>query len=388
MKHVSLKSDVTKTVSLDAVSPDFIYEKKDAADGWKYDEKEELGRGGIGKVMVAFDRTIGREIALKELISGGDGKIPSLDKIKSDEARFLREACVTGQLEHPGIVPVYEIGRKPDENRYYTMRLVRGETLSQAIKEAGTLEKRLRLLPHFRDICNAIAYSHSRGVIHRDIKPENIMIGEFGETVVLDWGLAKVKGEDDTTAGELREELNLLKVENIGMTLKGKAIGTPAYMSPEQARGDIDAIDERSDIYSLGAVLYEILTGEPPFKGKTVQETLEIVAEGFVARSKLLADTVQVFREVIIGLSHKINTRQISRVHSGESSSEAGIPFMETCFSYERIMDRCDHVAGNLLAFESIASRPLKPQDQAAREKRHREIRSLFRDKYSMLKDA
>ena len=122
--------------------------------------------------------------------------------------------------------------------------------------------------------------------------------------------------------------------------------------------------------------------------GEADQETLEIVAEGFVARSKLLADTVQVFREVIIGLSHKINTRQISRVHSGESSSEAGIPFMETCFSYERIMDRCDHVAGNLLAFESIASRPLKPQDQAAREKRHREIRSLFRDKYSMLKDA
>ena len=113
-----MKNDVTKTVSLDAVSPDFICEKNVNSDeSWKYDIKEELGRGGIGRVMVAFDRSVGREIALKELISSDGGKIPSLNRIKSDEARFLREACVTGQLEHPGIVPVYEIGGKPDGNR-------------------------------------------------------------------------------------------------------------------------------------------------------------------------------------------------------------------------------------------------------------------------------
>ena len=122
--------------------------------------------------------------------------------------------------------------------------------------------------------------------------------------------------------------------------------------------------------------------------GEAVQETLEIVAEGFKVRSRLLAATVQTFREVIIGLSHQINARQISRVYKGESSSEEGIPFMETCFSFERIMDRCDHVAGNLLAYETISSRPLDPQDQEAREKKHREIRSLFRDKYSILKES
>ena len=277
-------SEISRTVSLDLSDLELPQQmsENETEDGsvWKYKIIDEIGRGGIGRVLVAFDSKFGRDIALKELIQTdkpGQNKIKPLDKMKADEIRFLREAKVTGQLEHPGIVPVYEIGKKPDGNHYYTMKLVRGMTLAKAIKDAGTLKKRLRLLPHFRDICNAIAYSHSRGVIHRDLKPENIMIGEFGETVVLDWGLAKVRGEDDESEPALREELNVLKIENMGNTTRGKAIGTPAYMPPEQAKGDVEHIDERSDIYSLGAVLYEILTGNPPFKGRNIRETLEMV---------------------------------------------------------------------------------------------------------------
>ncbi len=239
----------------------------------RYTVKGEKGRGGIGRVMIALDEQIGREIAIKELIKPGE----TAQGISASRIRFLREARVTGQLEHPGIVPVYEIGVRSDRTLYYTMRLVRGKTLSKAILEAASLKERLRLLPHFRDICNAIAYAHSRGVVHRDIKPDNVMIGQFGETVMLDWGLAKVHGEQDDRAGEFAEELKALSISEGGRTVTGRALGTPAYMPPEQAKGLIDEIDERSDIYSLGAVLYEILTGHAPFDGQNAWEIIQKV---------------------------------------------------------------------------------------------------------------
>ncbi|MBN2497014.1 MAG: serine/threonine protein kinase, partial [Deltaproteobacteria bacterium] len=155
----------------------------------------ELGRGGMGRVLVAFDEHLGREVAVKELLPDMRGRSPSLDtpeyRASDLVVRFLREARVTGQLEHPNIVPVYELGRRGDGTLYYTMKIVRGRTLADELRKCRGIQDRLKLLGHFVDVAQAVAYAHSRGVVHRDIKPENVMLGEFGETVLLDWGLAK-----------------------------------------------------------------------------------------------------------------------------------------------------------------------------------------------------
>ena len=242
----------------------------------------ERGKGGMGRVLLVHDEHLERDIALKELLPlEEEGPTPSPARHAKDMvARFLREAKITGQLEHPSITPVHEVGRRRDGGLYYTMKLVRGKTLSQAITEAGTLEKRLKLLPHFVDLCQAIAYAHDRGVIHRDIKPSNVMIGDYGETVIIDWGLAKVKEQEDMRGDEMQKTLVAMRSgeeEDAAKTAYGQALGTPVYMPPEQARGDLDAIDERSDIYSLGAVLYEIFTGQTPFSGTSLKRTFDQV---------------------------------------------------------------------------------------------------------------
>ncbi|MBW2704335.1 MAG: protein kinase [Deltaproteobacteria bacterium] len=256
---------------------------KDASQQPGDKDAAEIGRGGIGRVLVAFDDHLGREVAIKELLPElalPDGQAASMQRMSSVVVRFLREARITGQLEHPNIVPVYELGRRKDGSLYYSMKLVRGRTLSLAIADCRGLADRLKLLTHFSDICHAVAYAHSRGIIHRDIKPENVMLGEFGETVVLDWGLAKVRGQVDLRGTDLKEDLLLLRVTSSSKTEVGAIMGTPLYMSPEQAFGEIEAIDERSDVWSLGAVLYEILTGQPPFEGTNSLEVLGKVMSG------------------------------------------------------------------------------------------------------------
>jgi PAS domain S-box-containing protein len=236
--------------------------------------------GGIGRVWLARDRDLGREVALKELR-------PERAEHAALAARFLQEARITGQLEHPGIVPVYEVVRRPDDGQpFYVMRFVKGRTLSEAARayhkkrqagEAGTLDLPV-LLNAFVTVCNTIAYAHARGVLHRDLKGQNVILGDFGEVVVLDWGLAKLVGRPD----EVPETPPVLPEDagaDSGYTVPGQALGTPAYMAPEQAAGRTDLLDRRTDVYGLGAILYEILSGTPPFAGPSTDEVLRKVRE-------------------------------------------------------------------------------------------------------------
>jgi len=241
-------------------------------------------RGGLGQVFVAVDRDLGREVALKQIR-------PAFADNAGSRARFVREAEVTGGLEHPGIVPVYAMGFDDDGRPYYAMRFIRGESFKEAIAEFHSNERLKqspgrrslalrKLLRRFLDVCNAVDYAHGRGVLHRDLKPSNIVLGKHGETLVVDWGLAKAVG---TSAGvSVSEERPLVppSASSSAETLPGSALGTPAYMSPEQASGDIDRLSFASDVYSLGATLYCLLTGRPPFEGSDVTALLAAVQNG------------------------------------------------------------------------------------------------------------
>jgi WD40 repeat protein/serine/threonine protein kinase len=249
------------------------------------------GRGGLGEVSIAFDRELNRSVALKELRAG-------LAHDPSAQARFVREAEVTGRLEHPGIVPVYSLGRHGDGRPYYAMHLVQGETLRSEIerfhrKPAGTDGSQgralafRRLLRSLIDACNAVAYAHSHGVIHRDLKPENIMIGQFGQTLVVDWGLAKYMTDHVPEASPAVS--STIAALDASMTQPGSLLGTPRYMSPEQAAGEVDRIGPATDVYSLGAILYCMLVGTDPFADGDLQSVLDRVSRGiFPAPRRLL----------------------------------------------------------------------------------------------------
>ncbi|MFO0945878.1 MAG: protein kinase [Planctomycetota bacterium] len=233
--------------------------------------ESEIARGGLGRVLLARDEYLGREVAVKEIL-------PHREASTNFVNRFFHEAQVTGQLEHPGIVPVYSLGIQTDGKPFYVMKLVRGTTLADSIHEfhhgrSDESTKSLafdQLLRRFVDVCQALAFAHSRGVLHRDLKPQNVMLGDFGETIVVDWGLAKIRSQDQSLAADDLESKSSLGIE----TQAGAILGTPAYMPPEQAAGKLDSLDQRSDVFALGAILYEILVGRAPYAGADKYEIL------------------------------------------------------------------------------------------------------------------
>ncbi len=272
----------------------------------RYTEEEELAQGGMGKVVLCRDKTIGRPVAMKVMQ-------PEYAGTESQRMRFLEEAQITGQLEHPNIVPIHELGQDKTGNLYFTMKHIRGESLDDLIwkNKTGQVHTSVaEFLKIFLKICDGVAFAHSKGVIHRDIKPANIMVGDYGEVLVMDWGLAKIrhvgKKTDDVHTERLPESTlpkgAFALRRNPGTTLRktptsiqsvrsqtgmtktdhGSIQGTPVYMAPEQALGMTTIIDHRTDVYALGTILYEMLTFKRPIEGKKLEDVLQNVADGVI----------------------------------------------------------------------------------------------------------
>jgi tetratricopeptide (TPR) repeat protein len=294
----------------------------------KYQLFGEIARGGMGAVLKGRDVDLGRELAVKVLLDSHKDN-PELVR------RFVEEAQIGGQLQHPGVVPIYELGSFVDRRPFFTMKLVKGRTLAELLRarengpddfrgEAGfhrrsdrkvdsvsakplSMAELPRLLSIFESVAQTLAYAHTRGVIHRDLKPSNIMVGSFGEVQVMDWGLAKVLprggAADDEPRPRFEPEIPVSVIHTArsdsDASHAGSVLGTPGYMAPEQARGEIDAIDERADVFGLGAILCEILTGEPAFVGRTSAETLRKAGRGELSEAFVRLDASGAAAELI-----------------------------------------------------------------------------------------
>ena len=246
--------------------------------------------------------------------------------------RFLTEALITGNLAHPGIPAVYERGDRADGVSYYAMQLVSGRTLAAALETATSLKERLRLVPAVVKVAETVAYAHDRGVVHRDLKPENVLLGRHGEVFLLDWGIAKVRG---LTASDGTGE----PVSDGAKTQVGAIMGSPMYMAPEQARGDTDAIDERTDVFALGTMLYHVLAGRAPYQGNTV---LELAAQAIEAKPPPVTSLAPDVSPALAALCEKAMQREPSERHQSALEVAAALGRFQSEAAHKstsRVMD-------------------------------------------------
>ena len=279
---VRLKAESSEMLAAALWDPDLgLAPVRTILEGKKYKVLGTIGRGGMGVVQQARDLRIVRNVAMKVIKTSSHFS-------RENVLRFVDEAQLTGQLQHPNIIPVYELGLDEYGEVFYTMKYVKGTTLDQVLRRIRDGEETAirkfplaTLLTVFQKICDGVAYAHSMGVVHRDLKPDNVMIGEYGEVLVMDWGLAKkmASGMHDEHLGDTKPQMPPADLRGFE-TLNGLIVGTPPYISPEAARGELDRIDPRSDIHVLGAILYAILTLRPPFPGKEFGELIEQIVTG------------------------------------------------------------------------------------------------------------
>ncbi|MEM7518956.1 MAG: serine/threonine-protein kinase, partial [Planctomycetota bacterium] len=256
-------------------------EELSVVDQGKYRILGEIARGGMGVVLRGHDVELGRDIAIKVT----DAELAKRPEVLE---RFVEEAQIGGQLQHPGIVPVYELGLMEDQRPFFTMKLIKGRTLAAMLTRRKSVEEdRARFLGIWELVCQTMAYAHSKGVIHRDLKPANIMVGAFGEVQVVDWGLSKVLQRGGVADEIEARDTALSVIETVRSgpgsgsgSMVGSILGTPAYMSPEQAQGEPDKLDERTDVFALGAILCEILTGSPPYVAEGNKNLVQMAALG------------------------------------------------------------------------------------------------------------
>lgn len=287
--------------------------------GQRYERASLLGAGGMGEVHLCRDRTIGRDVAMKVIRPQGEVTPQGI-------GRFLREARVQGQLEHPAIVPVYDLGLDPSGAAFFTMKRVRGVGLDVVLKglregdpEITAKYSRRRLMAAFNSVCHAVHFAHSRSVLHRDLKPANVMLGDFGEVYVLDWGLAKVADLDEPDPSMAVD----LSGSDQGFTVPGSVLGTPGYMSPEQIKGMVADLDPRTDVYALGAMLFEILTLEPLHKQATAIERVVSTLSGAEVKPSVRRPDREISPELDALCVRATATERDARIHSVGELSKA-----------------------------------------------------------------